>query len=595
MGRLRSDIRCFIARKASGSRGRQRGAVLLALILVVTAALAAILLGRPQGSTLAARRAQTAATLNEAKQALLAYAINYPERHDGNGTPGLLPCPDLGGNGTAAANCSRAGGTTLGRFPWRTVRARELHGTHGEHLWYAVADGYRTPLKAPLNSDTEGDLTANGADDIVAVILAPGAPVDGQDRVTAPRDPLNFLEGDNAAGVHFRSHGGSGAIGGQMNDLVVAIRRNELMALVETRVLGDAARVLADYREAHGAYPWLSPFDDPALSPFRGEPGTRRGHLPFHWSGDLPGASPRNPFSTRVGWRWNVDPGTAVVSVSGSVPESCLYSTSCSDPVFPSVPEIPAEVQCTWSSREVAQCGPSEWTTVADVPCELVCPGRCEREYRISMPPYAGDVQVHPPTAASVRTRDVTRHGPLPPGQRVVEIRDRFIGATDPPACTTQGTVVTGSGFIDFTSATTGSFTTTGIRYDLDVDAGELPAWFVSSRWHELVLVVYAEGETLPGAEPSCTPEAEAPGYPCLTLQGVGSPENDKRAIVMMAGRALPDAAGSSGPGQTRPSAALEDYFEGLNAGSGAVFLNAPTGPTFNDRVRVVAALEGGP
>jgi hypothetical protein len=75
----------------------------------------------------------------------------------------------------------------------------------------------------------------------------------------------------------------------------------------------------------------------------------------------------------------------------------------------------------------------------------------------------------------------------------------------------------------------------------------------------------------------------------------VGPPENDKRAIVMMAGRALPDAAGSSGPGQTRPSAALEDYFEGLNAGSGAVFLNAPTGPTFNDRVRVVAALEGGP
>src|SRR5690606_27605732 len=101
---------------------------------------------------------------------------------------------------------------------------------------------------------------------------------------------------------------------------------------------------------------------------------TRRGHLPFHWSGDLPGASPRNPFLADVRWRWDVDRGTATVSASGSVTEACLYTTSCADPLFPSVPEISAKVKCTWSSRDTAECGPSGWITVASISCQLQCP-----------------------------------------------------------------------------------------------------------------------------------------------------------------------------------------------------------------------------
>jgi type II secretory pathway pseudopilin PulG len=574
----------------------QRGAVVLVLLLVIVSVLAALLPVVSLPSAYAARAARTTETLTEAKAALLAYALTYPERHDGKGTPGLLPCPDLSGDGSAAGNCSYSGGTTLGRFPWRTVRARELRDADGELLWYAVADTYRKPLKGPLNSDTAGDLTADGANDIVAVIFAPGAPVEGQERPAGPLDPGNYLEGENAAGgTQFSGHAAIGAAAQSMNDQLVVIRRDELMSLVETRVLADAAGALAAYREAYGAYPWLSPFANPAESPFKGEAGARRGHLPFHWSGDLPGASPRNPFLTDVRWRWKVDQGTATASASGSVTEACLYATACADPLFPSMPEISAEVSCTWSGRDTAKCGPSGWIPVASVPCQLGCPGQCLREYRISLPAYAGKVQVHAPTPATVRTRDVTRSGTLPPARRAVEIRDRFIGATDAPACGTEGALLTGSGSIDFTPATTGSLKTAGIRYALDVDAGELPAWFVANRWHELVLAVYAEGEPLPGAAPACTEEAGAPGYPCLTLQGAGPPASDKRAMVLIAGRALPHAADASGSGQKRPSDAVDDYFEGLNAQPGFVFLSAPAGPSFNDQVRVVASLEASP
>ena len=55
--------------------------------------------------------------LQEAKQALLQYAYNYPVTA-GNG-PGRLPCPDTNNNGipNATAFCGGENGI-VGRFPW---------------------------------------------------------------------------------------------------------------------------------------------------------------------------------------------------------------------------------------------------------------------------------------------------------------------------------------------------------------------------------------------------------------------------------------------------------------------------------------------
>jgi len=53
--------------------------------------------------------------LNEAKQALLQFAYNYPVTNPGSG-PGRLPCPDTNNNGTpnTPINCSNF----IGRLPW---------------------------------------------------------------------------------------------------------------------------------------------------------------------------------------------------------------------------------------------------------------------------------------------------------------------------------------------------------------------------------------------------------------------------------------------------------------------------------------------
>lgn len=205
------------------------------------------------------RQVSSALTLNRARQALLSYAMNYPDlRANPEKGPGFLPCPDRNNDGRPASNCAASTGTTLGRLPFAILGLDDPRDSSGERLWYAVSSAFRNTQSnhAVINSETPGQFSVDGADDVVAVVMAPGAPVGAQ--VARPSNhAADYLEGDNTT----IGDGRFSALAG--NDQVIAVSRAELMQTLERRIANEVRAVLARYRAAHGAYPWLAPFSHP--------------------------------------------------------------------------------------------------------------------------------------------------------------------------------------------------------------------------------------------------------------------------------------------------------------------------------------------
>lgn len=189
---------------------QQGGGVLLIVLLLLSLGGLNWLLQRPATQALAqARERHTDLALAAAKEALLGYAAAYPEQHrKGAGTgraayvPGHLPCPDTGSplneaashEGTEAGSCGSKGVSVIGHFPWRSLGIPPPRDGSGECLWYAVSGNYKANPKADLlNPDTPGQFQILGADGLilagataeeqpVAVLIAPGPPLAGQQR-----------------------------------------------------------------------------------------------------------------------------------------------------------------------------------------------------------------------------------------------------------------------------------------------------------------------------------------------------------------------------------------------------------------------------
>lgn len=213
------------------------------------------------------RDISTETALSQAKQALLFYAMNYPDlRNNPEKGPGFLPCPDRNNDGNPASNCTfnpaSSTYTTVGRLPFRILGLADIRGSSGERLWYAVSDNFRNTQSndVVINSDTPGHLTVDGMGDVVAVIIAPGAPVTGQNARPSNNVSAEYLEADNATDT---DQSFVSTAGGTFNDRLVTITRAELMQVVEQRVINEVRSILTQYNNAYGAYPWLSPFADP--------------------------------------------------------------------------------------------------------------------------------------------------------------------------------------------------------------------------------------------------------------------------------------------------------------------------------------------
>jgi hypothetical protein len=182
-------------------RGKQHGAVLMIMLMIMIVGIAAILVNSLSSATLKnARQKNTAAALAQAKDALIGFAITYRDTHTiSPQVNGYLPCPDIAGGlteGTAELSCGLQDVSVIGRLPWATLDLSILRDGDGECLWYAVSGTYKdNPKTGLMNWDTNGQFQAYAPDgttllsnQVVAVIFAPGAPQSGQDRsdTTAP-------------------------------------------------------------------------------------------------------------------------------------------------------------------------------------------------------------------------------------------------------------------------------------------------------------------------------------------------------------------------------------------------------------------------
>lgn len=241
-------------------RGKQHGAVLMIMLVIMIIGIAALLVNALNSISLKnARQQNTAAALAQAKEALIGFAITYGDTHSGK-VSGYLPCPDQ--NGTAGVNgegssetCGSQNVSAIGRLPWATLDLPALRDGDGECLWYAVSGAYKDnpPTNLMMNWDTAGQFQAyaaggtqiTNANEVVAVIFAPRAPLSGQNRSDGTIPPVapvcggnytasNYLDTATVNGINFNNASVTtgqyiqGTSGGAINDQMVFITQQDI-------------------------------------------------------------------------------------------------------------------------------------------------------------------------------------------------------------------------------------------------------------------------------------------------------------------------------------------------------------------------------
>ena len=293
------------------SIARQRGAALMAMlaVLILGAAWWAVTaLSTPIDRT-ASERVHNARILQEAKSALIGYVAHRAAMTTEN-DPGRLPCPEAAGNigtaneGIAAGNCTLP---AVGRLPWRTLGLDKWRDIAGEPLWYVVSPGWTKPNAATntvINSNSVGNLTLDATADVVALIIAPGRPlqisaspgctarVQRRDTPSPAIDLRDYLECENAtspADAAFVSTGPSDSF----NDQVLPVTGAEMLPGIEAAVASRFERQFGpQIRTAYStgswpanpALPFAAAFANPAAATFKGAAGTFNGLLPVSFS-----------------------------------------------------------------------------------------------------------------------------------------------------------------------------------------------------------------------------------------------------------------------------------------------------------------------
>ncbi len=260
------------------------------VVFVIGAALSAVLFSYIKSSAQTINNDKvTDAALVQAKEALIGYAVNDPNK------PGILPCPDNDNDGSADSPCGAIGVTAVGRLPWKTLGLPALRDGSGECLWYAVSANFKNSgASGPstVNSDSAGTLVVNeiggtpiysGSNSALAIVFAPGGTRSNQVRSPGSTTVCggnttvaNYLEGGNENGAATNTF-----IVGQatttFNDRLLAMTSDALFPAVEYRVGRQIRANLAAYYAAHNYYPFASNYGDAAFSCVT---GLARGRLP---------------------------------------------------------------------------------------------------------------------------------------------------------------------------------------------------------------------------------------------------------------------------------------------------------------------------
>jgi len=261
--------------------GRQHGAALMVMLVIMIIGAAAILVSALSSSSLQIERDRTTAdALAKAKAALIGRAVADIT------SPGSLPCPDIDDTGIAQSTVGQPGGNCpnyIGRLPWKTLGLPDLRDGSGERLWYALSPNFRDYVSLnPINSDSQGTLTISGtstASNVIAIVFSPSATLSGQSRsstqtasctttgttVANSLCATNYLEGSNAnlstaatPNTAFQTAASSSTF----NDEMINITHDALFQPVETRIAREAKKCLdayaADSTNTYHRYPWAA-------------------------------------------------------------------------------------------------------------------------------------------------------------------------------------------------------------------------------------------------------------------------------------------------------------------------------------------------
>lgn len=150
---------------------------------------------------------------------------------------GYLPLPDLGtligspkeGYETGSFSGNSKNYSVIGKLPWRSLGVMPLRDQQGECLWYIVSGRFKnSPKSDTFNWDTQGQIDiidGNGvviASNIAAMIVAPGSPLDGQNRISVDA-AYTQCGGNYLAANYLDAHDAANAVAGQVNYFIGSI------------------------------------------------------------------------------------------------------------------------------------------------------------------------------------------------------------------------------------------------------------------------------------------------------------------------------------------------------------------------------------
>jgi hypothetical protein len=281
----------------------QQGAALLIMLVIMVVGIAAITTTSLNSISLKiSRQNDSSAALAQAKEALIGSAASYPD------FPGSLPCPDTDDDGISDAGGGGAECPSyIGRLPWKTLGLPDLRDSSGERLWYTLSNTVRRyDAVHPLNSDTQGTLTITGvqaANKIIAIVFAPGSPLNHQNRSRIALTPCtstatspdkgylcanNYLESTNpqksskTSGGQLNTNYEMNTETSTFNDQLLFITHEQLFTPVEMRIAREIKTCLDSYAVTMGGlYPWAVPVTQVYFS---GVIDSQFGRIPYQQS-----------------------------------------------------------------------------------------------------------------------------------------------------------------------------------------------------------------------------------------------------------------------------------------------------------------------
>lgn len=547
--------------------------------------------------------------LQQAKQALLMYAYRYPSISAASPPnfrargPGRLPCPDSNNNGSSGPLLTCMNNIeVVGRFPFNTsgINFFDARDSTGERLWYAVSSTFDNGPATVINSndtgtisifDQTGSLLYDGnASGIAAVIIAPGAAINGQDRSVANVDnpfdqtadtdpgiinPANYLDAfngfDNSIFLNSGNTAPDGFILGPVydpnqniyviNDQMAIITAAEVIAMAEKAVIETVDNSIDNYQQnnwpvvASQRYPWLDFYNEAspltefdAEIPPGGPPpfGPQIGRIPSMFANYFVASNApvdSQPIKTNLNFVLNVDgfpiQGTAPASAAPDVLFKVNGNLSTSFNNGYSFTSYAWDGNAS-KAPTLAEDGVWELCLVVGVPDEEDC-----------NQDVAGNFIQGTKSDVWLKVREITVefiNGAAPFEIPITSITAVPFVYTAPTA--TNHAVVTAQynnsdAFFevtydhddefkdDFNIQSSGTMIFDGAdTFAVDmIYYPELPGWLLSNQWHDMVQMAYSSA-VQPGGDGTCNAGIDD----CLTLVNSSGIQNNKLALLVHSG-----------------------------------------------------------